>query len=71
MRDFIATGAGRTLDHAVEHWHATRDRPEGGREIAPQFELNRFVREWHTTNPGGTHREALAAWREHRARPKA
>lgn len=67
MREFIARGAGRTLGDAVDHWHATRNQPRG--EIAPQFELNRFVRAWHEANPGGTHAEALAAWREHRALP--
>ena len=68
MRAFVAGGAGRTLAELVEHWHRTR--AEGLTEIAPQFELNRFLREWRAAHPGGTHPEALAAWRDHRARPR-
>lgn len=68
MRDFIANGAGRTLGDAVDHWHATRNRPRG--EIAPQFELNRFTRAWHEAHPGGTHAQAIEAWQRHRALPR-
>lgn len=67
MREFIANGHGRTLREAADHWRATRDRPRG--EIAPQFELNRFVRGWHAAHPSGTRAEALAAWRLHRSLP--
>lgn len=67
MRAFIADGAGRTLGEALEHWHATRERD--AEPIGEQFELNRFVRSWHAANPGGAHRDALAAWRRHRSLP--
>ncbi|MBN2177465.1 MAG: hypothetical protein JW722_07395 [Demequinaceae bacterium] len=67
MRDFIATGAGRTLADALEHWHATRSSPPP--PIGPQFEFNRFLRDWHTANPGGGRAEAIAAWRTHRSLP--
>lgn len=67
MRDFIADGAGRTLGDATRHWHATRgDEP---REIGAQFELNRFLRDWHAAHPGASREAALAAWRDHRSRP--
>jgi hypothetical protein len=67
MRHFIAEGAGRTLGDATEHWRATRHAPR--REIAPQFELNRFQRLWHAANPSGGHAECIAAWRDHRSKP--
>ncbi|GAT69964.1 cytoplasmic protein [Planomonospora sphaerica] len=67
MRDFVATGAGRTLGEAVTHWHATRDA--GRPAIGAQFELNRFLREWHAAHPGAGRRAALQAWREHRSLP--
>jgi hypothetical protein len=69
MRAFIADGAGRTLGEAVEHWHATRDRPPG--EIGEQFELNRFLRAFHAEHPAAGRAEALAAWRAHRAAPRS
>lgn len=67
MRGFVRDGAGRTLGEAVAHWHATRGRPRG--EIAPQLELNRFLRRWHAEHPDGSRTEALDAWRHHRALP--
>ena len=66
MRTFIRRG-GAYLDEAVAHWHRTRAGPE--REIAPQFELNRFIRSWHRDHPGGTGAAARDAWRRHRALP--
>ena len=68
VREFVAGGAGRTLDELVEHWHRTRSAPP--REIGPQFELNRFLHERRATHPGEPRAAALAAWREHRARPR-
>jgi hypothetical protein len=67
MRRFVAEGAGRTLAEAVEHWYATRSEPR--EEIAPQFELNRFVRDWRRANPDGRRADALPAWRAYRERP--
>ncbi len=67
MRDFVASGAGRTLADAVEHWHATRGRRTD--EIASQFELNRFTRQWHEDHPGGTRDELLTDWRTYRSLP--
>ena len=67
MREFLATGVGRTLGDGVEHWHRTR----GGkpREIGAQFELNRFVRAWHVAHPDASRGDALAAWQQHRSLP--
>ncbi|MFE2236469.1 DUF6434 domain-containing protein [Streptomyces sp. NPDC059442] len=70
MRTFVAEGAGRTLADAVAHWHATRRTAAQRQEIGSQFELNRFLRDWHAAHPTGSRVEALAAWRAHRDRPR-
>ncbi len=67
MREFIATGQGRTLAEAVDHWRSTRDQPGG--EIAVQFEFNRFLRDWYAGHPSGHCQDALTAWQAHRSRP--
>lgn len=67
MRRFVAAGAGRTLGEALEHWQATRSAPGG--EIGPQFELNRFLRDWQAARPDGRRADALVAWRVHRSLP--
>lgn len=64
MRAFIAEG-GHTLDQALNFWRSGRgERPMS--EIGAQFELNAFLRDWHTRHRGGTRSEAMAAWRIHR-----
>ncbi|MFJ3792895.1 DUF6434 domain-containing protein [Kitasatospora sp. NPDC090091] len=70
MRDFVAQGAGRTLGDAVAHWHATRPDVARPREIAEQFEFNRFTVAWHRRNPTGTRAQARDAWFAHRALPR-
>lgn len=68
MREFFADNDGTaTLAAALDHWHATRDT--AARPIGPQFELNRFSRDWHAANPGGTRDQMLAAWKTHRSLP--
>ena len=69
MRAFIATGAGRTLDEAVDHWHATRPQAARQRPIGAQFELNAFLRRRRVSHPGESRQEALVAWRRHRSLP--
>ncbi len=67
MRDVVANGAGKTLGDALDHWWASRDRDEA--PIGPQFELNRFTREWWRANPGGSRDELRAAWLAYRNQP--
>lgn len=67
MRDVVAKGAGKTLGDALDHWWASRNRDEA--PIGPQFELNRFTREWWRTNPGGSRDELRAAWLAYRNQP--
>ncbi|MEV7616720.1 DUF6434 domain-containing protein [Streptomyces sp. NPDC089799] len=70
MRTYIAENAGRSLADAARHWRETRTEAARPQEIGAQFELNRFLRDWHATHPSGTRTEALTAWHEHRARPR-
>ncbi|GLV97870.1 DUF6434 domain-containing protein [Streptomyces lavendulae] len=70
MREYVAQGAGRTLDEAVAHWHATRRQAAEPQPVGAQFEFNRFLRDWHSRHPDGSRTEALAAWRDHRSRPR-
>ncbi|GAA2792514.1 DUF6434 domain-containing protein [Streptomyces showdoensis] len=70
MRAYVAENAGRTLADAARHWRDTRAEAARPQEIGAQFELNRFLRDWHTTHPAGTRAEALTAWRAHRSRPR-
>ena len=65
IRDFIATGAGKTLQDALDHWDATRTNTQK-RPIEPQFEYNRFMRAFHSQNPGTGHQAAVTAWKAHR-----
>lgn len=68
MRKFIESADGTTtLQDALEHWEATRDEPV--RTIDPQFEFNRFTREWHQNNPSGLRAQLLAEWVTYRSLP--
>ncbi|WP_404321018.1 hypothetical protein [Arthrobacter luteolus] len=68
MREFFAANDGTaTLAAALDHWHATRDT--AARPISPQFELNRFSRDWHAAHPGGSRDQMIQAWKAYRALP--
>ncbi len=67
MRRFLKEGAGKTLGDAVEHWISTRDAAED--EIKPQFELNRFTRQWWRANSDGSREELRDAWLVYRSTP--
>jgi len=68
LRDFLRSGAGRTLGEAADQYRATRDSPP--QEIESQFELNRFTRAWWKANPDGSREDLIAAWREYRDTPR-
>lgn len=68
MREFFAQSDGtKTMQDAVDHFHATRD--QGEKSIAAQFEYNRFTRAWHLEYPEGSQEELLVAWNEYRNTP--
>jgi hypothetical protein len=60
LRDFIRTGAGRTLAEAIAHYE--RSVAAGSTEIGEQFEYNRHTREFFAKNPAATREQAIAAW---------
>jgi hypothetical protein len=62
LRTLVAASDGTgTLGDLLERWQRTRRTTATA--IAPQFELNRFLRRWHLEHPGGGRRAALDAWR--------
>lgn len=67
MRKFLKEGAGKTLGDAADLWTSTRGVPSGG--IEPQFELNRFTRQWWRANPDGSREQLLDAWLAYRSTP--
>ena len=70
---WMRANAGKTLGDAVSAWKRLKEEEglrAGPKEIAPQFEYNRFVRAWRISNPGATHDDVVAAWRDRRSRPR-
>lgn len=67
MREFIATGEGRTLEEALKHYRQSLHAPST--RIDEQFEYNRHMRSYHAANPGATRSEAVAAWWAKRGQP--
>lgn len=68
MREQISNGSGQTLGRVFEAWRANA---EGGikSEIEPQFEYNRFVREFRSVRPEATHQDVVRAWQSFRSLP--
>jgi hypothetical protein len=76
MREFIASatpaiGTAMTAGDVVDRWYSSRREAARPSEIAPQFELNRFLQDWWAQHPGGSRSEATAAWQSHRSRPRS
>lgn len=66
IRAFLLTGDA-TLGEAVDHWYTTAGRPLPAQ--SESLEFNRFTKEWHGANPGGSAEQCRAAWQEHRSEP--
>jgi hypothetical protein len=66
MRDFIACGAGRTLQDALDAWERNRKIPKEPRQIDKQFEYNRHIRDYFREHPHATLGDAIRAWKEKR-----
>ena len=69
MRDHVLNRPGTTLGQAMTAWQAARANAAPA-PIAPQFEYNRFTRAFRQTRPNATRAEVIAAWLDHRARPR-
>ena len=68
LRESIHSGVGRTLGEILDDWLAKR-ASRSVTSIAPQFEYNRFVREYRAAAPAARHDEMVAAWRRYRNTP--
>lgn len=62
MRDFIHNGVGKTLGEAIETWEEARRKPIQEKSIAPQFEYNRYIREYFKIHPEAKLKEAIQQW---------
>jgi hypothetical protein len=58
--------AGKTLTDAIQEWNRIYDRKrnkEQKTEIAPQFEYNRYIRDFMADNPDQTFTSAIRFWK--------
>lgn len=70
MRHYIHNSSGSQLSDAIVAYRKnTKDLTL--REIPPQFEYNRFTREFSKKYPHATKEQLLTAWREYRDTPKS
>lgn len=70
MRDYIHNSSGSQLSDAIEAYRKNQMNSNLS-EIPPQFEYNRFTREFSKKYPYASKEELLTAWREHRDTPKS
>jgi len=66
MRRFLKESAGKTLKEAIEVYRESLSVEN--REIPPQFEYNRHMREFKLNHPGCSHAQAVEAWWKKRQR---
>ena len=70
MRHYILNSPGSRLGDAIEAYRNDQVNLTS-REIAPQFEYNRFTRDFSKKYPNATREALLTAWREYRDTPKS
>lgn len=67
IQNYFKQNIGKKYRDAVAAWHEEEERkkdPSYKKEIAPQFEYNRFIRDYFAdpNNKGKSQAEAIAAW---------
>ncbi|MBB4824664.1 hypothetical protein HNO89_001888 [Sporosarcina luteola] len=67
IQNYFKQNIGKTYRDAVAAWHCEEEQkkdPAYKKEIAPQFEYNRFIRDFFAdpTNKDKSRAEAIAAW---------
>ncbi|MCA0456677.1 MAG: SAP domain-containing protein [Chloroflexi bacterium] len=69
FQQYFKDNVGKTFRDAIEYWYTLEERARRGEKttIAPQFEYNQFVRQYHEQNPNTTHAAAVAAWKAYRS----
>ena len=68
--EWMRANPGQTLADAIDAWKRLKEeaRRTAPKEIAPQFEYNRYVRAFLADNPGRSRKEAVACWMEKKQR---
>jgi hypothetical protein len=64
--NWAKANAGKSLNDAIDEWkriYALKSNKEHKTEIAPQFEYNRYIRDFIADNPGKTHASAICYWK--------
>lgn len=68
MREQISAGSGALLGEVIDEWRKQEGRKH---EIEPQFEYNRFTKEYRLHAPKATHATVVRSWNSYRALPLA
>lgn len=74
IQNYFKTNVGNTYRNVVDAWYEEEERkkdPSYKKEIAPQFEYNRFIRDYYadSKNQGKSREKAIEAWNEVKKRP--
>jgi hypothetical protein len=69
IQNYLKNNVGKTYRDVVNAWYEEEERkkdPSYTKEIAPQFEYNRFIRDYFAdpSNKGKSRNEAISAWNE-------
>lgn len=68
--NWMKSHIGYTLGEAVQQWHTIRAEQKQAttpKEIAPQFEYNRYIRDFMADNPTLSRQVAIQCWKQKRA----
>ncbi|XIG89983.1 cytoplasmic protein [Priestia aryabhattai] len=74
IQNYFKENVGKTYRDVVKAWHEEEKRkkqPSYQKEIAPQFEYNRFIRDFFKDpkNNGKSRDDAIAAWKHLKVQP--
>ncbi len=70
--NWMKTNSGKNLGEAVEKWKQIAELKKDKdykTEIAPQFEYNRYIRDFLNNNPDLSSKDAMACWKIKRSKP--
>lgn len=74
IQNYFRANIGKTYEDAINAWREEETRkqdPGYQKDIAPQFEYNRFIREFFSkpVNKGKTRSQAIEAWNKKKSKP--
>lgn len=64
--NWMKSNVGKTLSDAIEEWHqikTVQKKTKKTKEIAPQFEYNRYLRDFLADNPGAGREMGMQLWK--------